>query len=118
MSGKALAAVKKRNGTAASAFPLTFTKQYQNVATRRLGVVLVFALGLGHKKSGSTSEPLSLDVNQLEFLQHSWSCVDSAGAKHLFDAEKLVVLGHAIRSRCRTGLDLTRAKTNRQIGNG
>ncbi|QEG22921.1 hypothetical protein MFFC18_28090 [Mariniblastus fucicola] len=32
MSGKALAAVEKRNGTAASALPLTFTKQCQDVA--------------------------------------------------------------------------------------
>src|SRR5690606_18936448 len=44
--------------------------------------------------------------------------VRSLPAQLLFDAQQLVVLGHAIRTAQRTGLDLTRGSTNSQVGNG
>src|SRR5690606_39874923 len=44
--------------------------------------------------------------------------VGSLPAQLLFDAQQLVVLGHAIRTAQRTGLDLTSGSTNSQVGDG
>src|SRR4051794_22970315 len=40
------------------------------------------------------------------------------GAERLFDAQQLVVLGHAVRARRRPGLDLGAARGDREVGDG
>ena len=66
---------------------------------------------------GSTLVPIKLGVNHFRLLfGEQRAAVNGAVAQHLFDPQQLVVFGHPVTARGRTGLDLARVKSDGQIG--
>ena len=73
---------------------------------------------LSHKKRATLRRDsffyaiIKKDLLSCDFLV----AVNSAVAKFLLDAEKLVVFSHTVRTACRTSLDLARVHGNCEVG--
>src|SRR5215468_2328625 len=59
----------------------------------------------------------TLPLRQLAMIVERPEAQEAGGASQLlFDAQQLVVLGDTVRARCRSGLYLSDARTNSQVG--